>query len=414
VVQRETRSPLFAIAAAGLPSAPLAAGGGIHDHGQPHPLAWCLALGGLATLRFTEGTWGALAAALLLALSFFTASHAAWFGLAALVHLALNERPRLAAFAMGLALAVAAGLVGLLHGQGSWFSFYAWDLAIHSLHPDRLRLAAVIGSGLAGTLGPLALSVLLAAALPASLWRGRNGVWVWAAVGGGLAAIVGSAEPDAVSPGLGPAVVTWVIAGPIALVRVVSHLAAWPGSGRPGRSCVLHAVLLIQFLPLAYGLRGQIPDPRAGQAQAVLIEHLRTLRGPVLVPGYDATAQAAGKGSSFDPLALEVLLTARGNGLLARQPALAESLFAPLARGPGRPSLVTGAGIARRYPQVARALSETLARSYQRVAEWRELADSPTPRFVYAPIMETVDAPGVAPAPLAGMIQETPDTAAAR
>src|SRR5262249_13620834 len=186
------------------------------------------------------------------------------------------------------------------------------------------------------------------------------------------------------------------------LVRVVSHLAAWPGSGRAGRSSVLHAVLLIQFLPLAYGLRNQMPDPRATQARAALVERLRGLPGPVLVPGFGDAAIQAGKGDAFQPLALDLLLSSRGNALMAHSPTLAETLFASLRSGSGRPTVVLGDEPEPRGP--VGPLREVLAHSYRRVAEWRELADSPAPRFVYAARMETAEAPPQVTTTLAGAV----------
>lgn len=381
-VKAETGNTLFAMVAVGLLFAAFAASGGRLDSGRPEALAWFLAFAALATLRFTTGRWGAVGAALLLALAFFTAAHTLWFAIAALIHVTLNDRSRSFAFAVTAVVAFIGGALLLFQTLGPWFAFYAWNVPIHSIHPDRVRIATIIGTGLAGTLTPLALPVLLASALPSSLWKGRNGIWVWSVLGGAAAAIVGAIEPAAISPGLGPVVVALVIAGPIALVRVVSHLAAWPGSGRAGRSWVLHAILLLQFFPLAYGLRSQIPDPRAAQARTALIERLRSFPGPVLVPGYGEAALMAGKQDAYHPLALELLLSAKGNSLLARQPALADTLFAALAAAP-RPPAVVVASASPRSP-AEQALAAALERSYDRVAEWPELADSPAPRFVYA------------------------------
>jgi len=386
-VKAETGSLLFAWVAVGLLFAAFAASGGRLDTGRPEALAWFLALAGLATLRFTTGAWCAMGAATLLALAFFTAAHTGWFALTAMIHVALNDRPRRMAFIVGIVATFGGGIMLFSQWLGPWFGFYAWDVPFHSIHPDRVRLATIIGTGLAGTLTPLALPVLMAAALPASLWLGRNGIWMWSVIGGALAAIVGAVEPSAISPGLGPVVVALVIAGPIALVRVVSHLAAWPGAGRAGRSWVLHAILLLQFFPLAYGLRSQIPDPRAAQTRNALIERLRSFPGPVLVPGYGEVARQAGKEDAYHPLALELLLSARGNALLERRPALADSLFEALAASPQPPTLIVAAPEPRRAGE--RELRELLDRSYHRVTEWRELADSPAPRFVYAARMET-------------------------
>ena len=408
-VKAETGSTLFAVVSVGLLFAAFAASGGRLDAGRPEALAWFLALAGLATLRFTTGIAGAVGAAALLALAFFTAAHTGWFAIAALIHVTLNDRPRALAFIVAAAACFGGGLLMLARTLGPWFAFYAWDVPVHSIHPDRVKLATIIGTGLMGTLTPLALPVIMAAALPSALWRGRNGIWVWSVVGGALAAIVGAIEPPAISPGLGPALVTLVIAGPIALVRVVSHLAAWPGSERAGRSWVLHAILLLQFFPLAYGLRSQIPDPRAAQARTTLVERLRAVPGPVLVPGYGEVARQAGKEESYHPLALELLLAAKGNALLLRRPALADSLFASLAVAPTPPAVVVGSQSEKKASE--RALAKALDRSYQRVTEWRELADSPAPRFVYAARMETA-APLPATTSVAGLA--SPDTMHAR
>jgi hypothetical protein len=409
-VKAETGSLLFAWVAVGLLFAAFAASGGRLDVGRPEALAWFLALAGLSTLRFTTGAWGAAGAASLLALACFTAAHTGWFAITALIHVILNDRPRRVAFAVALAAAFGGGLLLLSQSLGPWFGFYAWDVPIHLIHPDRVRLATIIGTGLAGTLTPLALPVLMAVALPASLWHGRNGIWVWSVIGGAAAAIVGAIEPGAISPGLGPVVVTLVIAGPIALVRVVSHLAAWPGAGRAGRSWVLHAILLVQFFPLAYGLKSQIPDPRAAQARTALIERLRAFPGPVLVPGYGEVARLAGKEDAYHPLALELLLSAKGNALLVRRPALADSLFEALAAAPHPPALIVGASEPRRAGE--RALGALLDHSYDRVTEWRELADSPAPRFVYAARMGTPVPLPATPLAEAGLISS--DTTRAR
>ena len=205
---------------------------------------------------------------------------------------------------------------------------------------------------------------------------------------------------------------TLVIAGPIALVRVVSHLAAWPGSERAGRSSVLHAVLLLQFFPLAYGLRNQIPDPRAALARAALIERLAELKGPVLVPGAGDAARQAGKDDAYQPLALDLLLSAPGNALLARDPAFADSMLAALTREPRPPLVVIGAAPA--LTPAERALQSMLERSYRRVGEWPELADSRAPRFVYAARMSYAAAPRMLLPPLAGAALISPDTSSAR
>jgi hypothetical protein len=381
-VRRETGNAVLGLVGAGVLLGSCTVVGRL-DVARPEALAWFLAVAGLTVLRFTPGSKGALVAGLSLAAASLTSHHAVWFALGAAVHLGVNEPRRLLPFGLVVALVVAGGAVLLARWLGPWFSFYNVDLVVHGLRPDSNGLA--LATGLVGSLGPLGFSVLLAASLPAPLWRGPGGLWAWATVAGVAATFVGALEPRATSPGLGPALVPLAIAGPIAVVRVVSHLAAWPGSGRAGRSWVLYGALLLQFVPLAHGMSHQFPDPRGRQAHAWLIERLRALPGPVLVPGFGQAAASAGKGSSFNPLALEVLVEARGNRLLQRDPGFVGRMFAPLSRGgAGRPALV----MVEALEQVGGSSDmpwASVARAYQRTDEWRELSDTPAPRFVYEP-----------------------------
>jgi hypothetical protein len=377
VVRRETDSLLLGLAGAGL----LLGAGSLLALDAARPEA--LALAGLAVLRFTTGVWGALAAAGLMTLAWTAAHHALWLVGAAVVHLAVGDRRRLLPFALGAAAGcVAAGWL-LARWLGPWFAYHAFDLVAHGLRLDAVRLAQVSGPGLVGTLGTLALAVLLAAALPVPMWRGQVGIWWWGSLGGALASIAGATEPRASSPGLVPALMVLAIGGPVAMIRVVNHLAAWPGAGRAGRSWVLQAALMLSFAPVLGEVAGRLPADRFRSEHARLIERLRALPGPVIAPGFGWDAARAGKGASFDPVALEALVRARAGRRPEDDPPVIERVLAPLRDGSARAWVV-----------VERPLEDApgddglwaaMAERYQRVAEWSELAEAPAPRFVYEP-----------------------------
>jgi hypothetical protein len=143
-----------------------------------------------------------------------------------------------------------------------------------------------------------------------------------------------------------------------------------------------------------------------------LVERLRALPGPVLVPGAGDAARQAGKDDAYQPLALDLILSSPGNALLARDPAFADSMFAPLAEAPRPPLVVVGAVHAG--TPADRALQSMLERSYRPVGEWPELADSRAPHFVYAARMSFAPAPHNALPPLAGAALISPDTSTAR
>ena len=230
---------------------------------------------------------------------------------------------------------------------------------------------------------------------------------------------MGALGPEATAPGPGPVLIALAIAGPVALSRVVNHLAAWPGSERQGRSWALQAVLLLQFLPLTLGFRALLPDPRARQAHDTLVERLRALPDSVLAPGFGFLAQQAGKGAAYDPLALEALVEARGNRLLARDPGFVDRLFAPLESGPGRPLLLTESPIDRLAASKG-APWPRVAADYRRSTEWAELAGTQAPRFVSAPLADQLPGPAAAKSgtlartSLAGSVDAPPDSASAR
>src|SRR5689334_3805892 len=84
IVLAETRRATLAIAAAGLYAMAFGLAGGMYDIARPDSLMLLLAFSGLALLRATRGSSGAIASALLLALAFFAKQHAMLFAFGAL------------------------------------------------------------------------------------------------------------------------------------------------------------------------------------------------------------------------------------------------------------------------------------------------------------------------------------------
>jgi len=100
------------------------------------------------------------------------AARAAWFGAAALIHLALNQRHRLPAFALVWIGGCVGGFVWLSHLLGPWFSYYVWDVPSHWSELSPLRIQHYLGLGLFGMLGPLTVASVLTLAQTFRPWRG--------------------------------------------------------------------------------------------------------------------------------------------------------------------------------------------------------------------------------------------------
>jgi hypothetical protein len=402
IVVTETGGRTLGAAAVGVLMAAHGIVGGGYDVGRPDSLMLALALGGLASLRFTTGFLGALAAALLLTLAFFTQQHAVGFVLAALTHLAVNDRRRLLAFGFAVALGCGGGYALLASWLGPWFTFFTWDVPLHRPHLEQVGALVDLGRGLAGTLGALAIPTLLSLALPRPAWRGPPGIWVWAGCGALGAALMAQPAAAAARHVLHPVVVVLAVLGPISLARLVHHLAAWPGSERLGRSATIYLVLGLQFAPLMQGLRGQLPPANARAARAELVRMLREYPGPVIVLQHGHYGWSAGKSTSLQQDALEDILGSKGNRLLARDPRFFDRMFDRLRTGRDRPMIVADTALERCGNQ-SRALWSSLAASYVLRQElgWVGRPLGPiygrhgTPARVYVP---RTDVPGGRPA----------------
>jgi 4-amino-4-deoxy-L-arabinose transferase-like glycosyltransferase len=342
IVRRESRSWTLAIAAGGLYLMGYgAAGGGHYDASRPDSMMLFLSLAGLATLRFTTGVRGAMWAALLLTLAFFTKQHAAWFGIAALLHLRWNDRDRFVPFALALVAGCVGGYFLLALVLGPWFMFYTWDVPSHWSHFSKLRIEHYLGGGLLGMLGPLTVPTLLTLALPEPPWRGRSGIWMWAGLGAFGTGMLATFDPSAWRHVFMPSMVVLSILGPISLGRLIDQLAPPESEWRKRAEGLVCLVLVLQIVPLIYAIHSELPHPHAAAARADFIERLRAMPGRVIVVEHGFYATLAGKDPSLQVIAIGDLERALGNQMLRKDPLVYEKMFLPLRRGPGRPALIT-------------------------------------------------------------------------
>ena len=258
ILRRETSSWTFGVAGAGLLLAGYGLLGGPFGVARPEPLMLLLLLAGGDALLRGHGATGAMWAGLLFSLAALT--HGAALAVAALVaiHLTAVSRPQALGFATALALGYAGTHVALSLHAGPWYNYDAFDAVILAMGLDPLGLLRHLGQTLLGPLNVLALTTLMAFALPVKPWQGPGGTWM--CIGGGLLLVALLATQ---SPAAGPAAallsaMALALVGPLCMQRVTRHLAAWPGSTRmSGQSMVLTA-LALQFVALA----SRVPPPR--------------------------------------------------------------------------------------------------------------------------------------------------------
>lgn len=411
IIKSETTSWTLAAGGGALYLMGFAFTGSCYDVARPDSLMIFLGLAGLATLRFTTGRWGAIGAGLLLVLAFFAKQHAVWFVAAATLHLAFNERWRLLTFGLVAIAGSAVAYLALASWLGPWFTFYTWELPSRWSQLSPRRIFNFVGLRVLGTLGLLVAPVLVSLGMPARPWRGRDGLWAWfglAAVGSGLMATL---DPSTYAHTLMPLMAALAILGPISLHRLTQQATtnSVQANFAGGIAC---GVLVLQFLPLAYAVRGHMPHPRANEAHREFVADLKRHPGHVLVPYHGFYEWSAGKGSSLHIIALDDILRARGNRLLREDPRFFERLFATLKEGADRPAIVTDVPLAQSGPLWASLEgSYTLSRELGWISEpLRPVSGNRfTPTYVYLP-REGTNAAGVK-LPGAGPMAAAPEGA---
>jgi hypothetical protein len=250
VVRAETRNHTLAIASGSILLAGYTLVSGHPAAARPEPLMLLLALGGGLVLRSMPGFVGGLIGALMLSAACFTHVQGIWIAAAALIYLLREDRGRLVAFTLGLAVFLAGGFVLLSRFLGPWFNYYVWDVPLALLRFDGPGMLQFVGGRLLGTLGVLTVMTVLSFALPTRPWRGPGGLWPCV----GLAAVAASllatqtVSPDPQSIAICAAALA--LTGPISMHRVAQHLSAWPDSTRLAGEGAVLAALVLQFIAL--------------------------------------------------------------------------------------------------------------------------------------------------------------------
>lgn len=412
VLRRETRSWTLGLAGAGILLGSYGITGGHFDVGRPDSLMLCLSLLGLTTLRFTTAARGAVIAGLLLTAAFFTKQHAVWFGIAAFAHLLINDRARLKPFAATWIVGCAGGYLLLSLWLGPWFSFYTWEIPSRWSQISKVRILNYVGKGLLGSHALVVLPAILSLGLTSRPWRGRDGLWMWAGLGGIATGFMATLDPDAFRHVMNPTVMTFAILGPLSLWRIGQAMA--PEAQRPAPTpAVVYLVLLLQFIPLIYAVRAHLPHPDAQGARVQLEKIMREHDGPVLMLYHGYYASLAGKGTHLQQISIDDIIRAPGNRLLRRDPDYFVRLLAPLREPGNRTMIITDVRLDHSGSE-SRALWEELASHYRLAGDLGNIsrALNPvdgnhwTPRYIYLPL-----APGQIAPPDSASIDPDPEPA---
>lgn len=341
IVRTETESWTLAAASGAIYLMGFGLTGSCFDVVRPDSLMLFFALAGLTALRFSSGQGGAVISALLLAIAVFTKQHAAWFVLAAVVHLIVNERHRVLVFLLWAAVFIGGGFAALSTWLGPWFSFYTLDVPSHWSQLSVGRVVTYLGDRLMGHLGVLAGAAALSLGLQVRPWRGRDGLWLWVGLAGIGSGLLATLDPEAYRHVLMPTLLAFSILGPISLHRIATELTSTRTAQLKPTLGIVFGVLALQFLPLVYPFGSHLPRTHAAQARAEFIGKIKGRPGSVLVPYHGFYGWLAGKGTSLHIIALDDLVRARGNKIERFDPGFLDRMFEPLHAGADRPAIVT-------------------------------------------------------------------------
>jgi hypothetical protein len=393
IVQRETKSALFGLAASAIFLWGQGLIGGGYDTVRPDTLMLFLAFSGLAALRFGSGPASAAFAGLLIAAAFFTKQHGILFGLAVLPWLWLRDRARLLPYALSLLVAAGVTFVVLRWWLGPWFVFYVYDVPSGWSELSRTRTLDFLRLRMLGSFAPLTIATLLGLAARRPQGTDFSGIWWWAGLGGFACGLLATLDPYAYFHVLLPVLAAFAVVGTIAIHRLLLDPQRF--EARRGESLACATLLCQLFALLYHPLRGHLPGPEdaARAARAAWVERLRAVPGAVLLPYHGFYPTLAGKPASMQLLPIDDVLRSRGNALLELDPHAIERVFDGLRRGPGRPVLFTDAPLDSFHDRTSPLwatllagyrLAETIPASAPALTALAGIAT--TPRYVYEPL----------------------------
>ncbi len=299
-VKRETESAEAGFLAAALFAATFRASGSWLDLARIDSLFLLLLLAAIYLVRFGRGNRAAVAAALLLTLSYLTKQTALGM-MAPLAIASAVERPAWSLRFTGALLSAAALATLLLdrlhHG---WFHYYVFDLPAElpfsRLSPLRFLSADV--------LKPLWIAVPIGVVYLLALLRRtrRRDLLFYALLGLGMvgAAYLGRRKIGGFLNALLPSFAYFAILFGLAVGEWTRRLRAAREDGggagwRRGLEVVLYLVCIAQSALLFYDPRLQIPSSADREAGDRLVRRIKATQGAVLLPEFGYLAGFAGK-----------------------------------------------------------------------------------------------------------------------
>ncbi|TDJ65865.1 MAG: hypothetical protein E2O39_17415 [Planctomycetota bacterium] len=297
--QRAAGGALAGLFAIGLFAATYRFSGAWLDVGRVDSLFLALTLGGAYALRSTRGVPGAVIAAALLFLAFFTKQSALGVALLLFVPAVLQSRARGTAYALTFGLLFVGSTLWLEQRTGGWYRWYVFELlAGHAWVPAQvtgfwLELGAGVG---------LALAIVVWARLGLPRRTGSEGpsVLAFTALGLVLVAWVSRAHRGGYDNAFLPACAALAMLFGVAVerARIIG-----------GRQAVLVGLAaLLQLAWLAFDPRAQVPTAADRAAGERVVRTLADVAGPVFVPGHGYLARLAGKASCAHEMAINDLL----------------------------------------------------------------------------------------------------------
>lgn len=301
------------VCAAGLFLAGYHTTGGWYELARVDALYVMLTLAGVALLLYgKENRYRLPLAGVILGLAFLTKQNGLFFGLVVIVYLLFTEGRRAVAFAIPFALVSVLPVLYWDQASAGWFSTYVFKIAF--LSPIEFgRATATLKDEFFGSMA--GLTILLVIAGTALIWRtGLKAAllepWLWFIGAALFISIAGRASVGGNRNNLMPAYAFLCIAPALAARGTRLWRESWQGVARSG----LFVLIMVQFAltslvpkyPASF-----IPTASMKRAGDRLIQHIASVRGPVMVPMHPYYAWLAGKEPAVD---IQMLWHARRRG----------------------------------------------------------------------------------------------------